>query len=403
MKVGIYISGLGQSVVNESVEKYAERLKNELCYDTHGETYEIRKEKVTYMSHRDCTVVSIFQTVPEEKLVYKIYEFDYHEILTTKFNSSSLIVKNFRLFLLMVSKFPLILKRLFFANGYSRPLQTLYIFLIFIIVSIAVLLMVPATIGAVTPVLKQPEVQGLIASIRGIVPFKDIPLVSYGGIAILGKIIAVVMALLLLVIPNANILLTNLAIEFLCVNDYMQYGAQRQIVMGNLEQLVDYISEHEKECKIHFHAYSFGSILAIDYLYPLSGRPTRNAQLFCEAMITIGSPFEFVKSYYPQFCQNRITTLGDSLHWLNIYSLSDAFATNFRSDAKVGAAEFGIHKDAAKPDNFNYEVVLLSKYNIIDFFTLQSIKAHSMYWDHQPEGYSCLGIIYKEMSNRALI
>ena len=43
MKVGIYISGLGQSVTNESAEKYTERLKNELMINTQGKEFEVKK------------------------------------------------------------------------------------------------------------------------------------------------------------------------------------------------------------------------------------------------------------------------------------------------------------------------------------------------------------------------
>lgn len=403
MKVGIYISGLGQSVVNETVEKYVERLKNELCFDTHKEVYEIRKGKERYMQDRDCTVISIWQTQPEEKMIYKIYEFDYHEMLTVKFNSSSLIIKNFRLFLLMISKFPLILKRLFVSNGYNRPLQTLYIFLIFMIISTAVLLMVPASISSIGLMFEQPAVTNLLNGFKELIGTKDIPVISKEGFKQATQLVVLITAPLLLIVPNANVLLTNLAIEFLCVNDYMQYGAQRQLILGNLEQLVEYVTENEEDCTIHFHAYSFGSILAIDYLYPLSGKPSRNVRTFCKALITIGSPFEFVKSYYPQFCVNRVTDMDSSIQWINVYSISDAFATNFRSNAQIGDAEFGILKHSARPHNLNYEVVLYNKHNIIDFFTLQSIKAHSMYWDNRPEGNSCLSLIYEAMKERELL
>ena len=59
MKIGIYISGLGQSFVNESVEKYAERLMNEMSFNTNGIEYEIKTEKIIYKTDRDSTVVSI--------------------------------------------------------------------------------------------------------------------------------------------------------------------------------------------------------------------------------------------------------------------------------------------------------------------------------------------------------
>ncbi len=94
---------------------------------------------------------------------------------------------------------------------------------------------------------------------------------------------------------------------------------------------------------------------------------------------------------------------GDKLHWLNIYSIADALGTNFRKDAKIGDAQFGIQANSLKPANLNYEVSAHNPNSIIDFISLYSIRVHGMYWDIQAEGKSCLGLIYREMHQRSLI
>lgn len=403
MKIGIYISGLGQSFVNESVEKYAERLKNEISFSTTGIEYEIKKEKINYAADRDSTVVSICEKNEQSKVVYKIYDFKYHGILTEKFNSYSLILKNLWLLLLVLRKFPLVIKRLFAPESYNRPFQTLYLFSIFMIIASAVLLMLPATLSVITNFFDNPKVSEIVVIFKDKIGVENIPLISKSCIENVSKIIVSLTALLLLIVPNANVLIANLATEFVCANDYMEHGVQRQLLQGNLELLVDYITENEKGCKIHFHTYSFGSILAIDYIYPFGNKVSKNAELFCEAIITIGTPLEFVKSYYPQFYQSRKTELGDKLHWFNVYSIADALATNFRNDSKIGHAEFGIEKTSNKPTNINYEVATLNKFGVADFFMLHSIKVHGMYWDNKTEGQSCLRLVYDEMNKRNLI
>ncbi len=60
-KTGIYIAGLGQSFVQETVEKYATRFKNELSYTTTGTTYEVKSEKINYSEDKLSTVVSIIE------------------------------------------------------------------------------------------------------------------------------------------------------------------------------------------------------------------------------------------------------------------------------------------------------------------------------------------------------
>jgi hypothetical protein len=403
MKIGIYISGLGQSFVNESVEKYTERLMNEMNFNTNGIEYEIKTEKINYAVDRASTVVSIFEKNEQGKLMYKVYDFKYHELLTEKFNSYSLVLKNLWLFLLVFKKTPLIIKRLFSPASYNRPFQTFYLFFIFFIIASSVLITIPAIFDLILT----SKISEAILTLKNTIYSKDIPYISQAGIDTVSQrvspIIVSVIALLLLLVPNANILISNLATEFVCANDYMEHGAQRQLLQGNIELLVDYITENEKDCKIHFHTYSFGSILAIDYIYPFGNKVSKNAEMFCEAIITIGTPFEFVKSYYPQFYQSRKTELGDKLHWLNVYSIADALATNFRNDSKIGDAEFGIEKTSNKPSNINYEVATINKFGVADFFMLHSIRVHGMYWDNKTEGQSCLRLVYAEMSKRNLI
>lgn len=400
MKVGIYISGLGQSVTNESAEKYTERLKNELMVNTQGKEFEVKKEKIKYREDRESTIYSICDKTTPNNPVYKIYDFKYHEILTAKFNSYSLIVKNLWLFLLVLRKFPLILTRLFIRSSYNRPMQTVYVFMIFLIIASAVLIMLPATAEVIASFLKKQENLETIAAFKKRVGIEHLQLDFFEKLSLA---IVPITAMLLLIVPNANNLLSNLATEFVCANDYMQRGSQKAVIQGNLEFLVDYISEHEENCRIHLHAYSFGSILALDYVYPYGNNPSRNAELFCEAIITIGTPFEFVNSYYPKFYKNRRMELGDKLHWLNVYSIADALGTNFRKDAKIGDAQFGIQADSLKPANLNYEVSAHNPNSIIDFISLYSVRVHGMYWDPQAEGKSCLGLIYREMHQRSLI
>jgi hypothetical protein len=272
--------------------------------------------------------------------------------------------------------------------------------MIFLVIASAVLIMLPATAEVIVSFLEKQENLETISKVKKVTGLGSFHL---DFLEKLSLTIVPITALLLLIVPNANTLITNLATEFVCANDYMQRGSQKTVIQGNLELLVDYISEHEENCRIHLHAYSFGSILALDYVYPYGNNPSGNAKQFCEAIITIGTPFEFVNSYYPKFYKNRRMELGDKLHWLNVYSIADALGTNFRKDAKIGDAQFGIEANSLKPVNLNYEVSAHNPYSIIDFISLYSIKVHGMYWDPQVEGKSCLALIYHEMHQRSLI
>jgi hypothetical protein len=266
------------------------------------------------------------------------------------------------------------------------------------VMSLAVLFMFPAILITTTGFLNSDNITSLFPFLKTY----DIPLISIDSVNNLSIAVSSITALFILLIPNANILITNLATEFVCANDYLEHGIQRQIILGNLDKLVDYISEENQDCKIDFHTYSFGSIIAIDYLYPFGNNISKNANSFCQSLITIGTPVDFIKSYYPNFFTNRKTELLDSIIWLNIYSVSDALGTTFRKDDGIGDAEFSIPHSSNIPLNINYEIAQAKK-GIGSVFTLYGMRAHGNYWDKNTDGQSCMRGVYEAMKSKNLI
>jgi len=412
MKTGIYITGLGQSFANESVVKYATRMMNAMRDHTQGIAFELRSETIVYADEMESNVISVWADGEQgQREVYRIYDFKYHSILTERFNNYSLVVRNLLLFALVCRKFPLIIKRMFFPEDYSRPFQSFYIFSLFLIISTAVILMLPSTFAVLSEVATKPEnvvkwqeFKQSLAAYEWLEPLsRDFPVLSLQMFDRANKLILAFTALLLIFIPRANVLLTNLATEFNCANDYLEFGTQKQKVLGNLDQLINHISEKDSDCELHFHSYSFGSIIALDYVFPYGNLPSGDARRLCKALITIGTPFEFIKSYYPGFYAERSKALDPQVRWINIYSIADALATNFRHDARTGEAEFGIDATAAKPVNINYEVANLGSISLLNYLMLYGIRVHGMYWDPTTEGRSCLGELIPAMEKMELL
>jgi hypothetical protein len=391
-KVGIYITGLGETFHQESVEKYAARFKNELSYNSIGSNFELKIEKVNYQDDKQSTLVTIIERKGnKENVIYKFYDFKYREILTEKFNKYNILYKNVLLFILVVKKFPILLKRLFFYNGYNRTGQTFYIFLIFLIISLAILFMIPSIIMAImTLISKFTELQ---------LPFK-IANIDFTYFSVM--FVMPITTLLLLIIPKSKEIVTSLATEFACVDSYIQYGEQSQLILGNLDLLIEYISETNIDAKIHLHTYSLGSILALDLLYPIGNVTSSNTKKSIELLITIGTPYEFIKAYYTSFYNNRCLDMDDKLKWINVYSISDALATNFKKDGLIGEAEFGIKDSSLKPININYEISPVQGFSLINFITLYHLKIHQHYWDTSINAQSCMRMIFNEMVNQKL-
>ena len=397
-KIGIYITGLGQSFHQESVEKYATRFKNELNYNAQGVKYDLKTEKVTYSEENESTVVSIIETKNnEQKVVYKFYDFKYRESLIKNFNSYTILYKNFLLLLLVIKKFPLLLRRLFINDSYNRTGQTFYVFFIFFIISLAILFLIPSTFVFVKEFLfNDPNVKSAIPKIVD-KSFLTNTLNNISNFSIM--FIVPVTTMLLLIIPESKTIVTNLATEFASVDNYIQYGEQSQCILGNMDLLIEYIAENERDSKIHIHSYSFGTILAYDLLFPIGNVASNNSKKMIELLITIGTPYEFVKAYYPNFYENRSLEMQEKLKWLNVYSISDAFATNFRKDAKIGSSEFGLLNSTLSPKNLNYEISPVQKFSIINFITLYHLKIHQHYWDRTSQGQSCMRMVYNEIVN----
>jgi hypothetical protein len=167
--------------------------------------------------------------------------------------------------------------------------------------------------------------------------------------------------------------------------------------------LVEYIAEHEPDAKIHFHCYSFGSLIAMDFLFPLGSIPSANTRLLCDVLITIGNPYEFINSYYPTYYLNRNLMMEQKIQWINVYSIADALSSTFRNDSKRGESLFGIKESSLKPMNINYEISTDKSQNFFNFITMDGIRMHRLYWDMESDGQSCMRPLYHYLEEQKII
>jgi hypothetical protein len=393
MPTAIYISGLGQSTNKESVEKYAARYCKELEYSTTGINYYTKVEKIYYNDDQSSLAVKIFQhskhqpKSDKDTIIYTFYDFEYSELLIQKFQNKNLLFKNIALLLLVIRKLPSLLTSLFKKKTYTKGGQTFYMFLLFLIMALAIVLVVPSLLGFVggtnLSFIKEHLNTNLVDILRNLRDFsvKMLPLTS----------------LAIIFIPESSTLLTKVAAEFTTIDNYIQYGEQTQIIHGNLDALIEHIVENDENPIIHLHTYSFGSIIALDALFPIGTEPCENIQNNINLLITVGAPYEFINNYYPNFYNNRTDKISRKIEWINVYSTMDAFASNFRKDNKAGEAKYGIMGRKEVPINLNYEIARREKYNLFSFLTLKHITMHKSYWDDSKSGQSCTRLIYNKM------
>ena len=65
-------------------------------------------------------------------------------------------------------------------------------------------------------------------------------------------------------------------------------------------------------------------------------------------LVTIGCPFDMVRTYWPNYFINRQRQSNAPVQWINIYAPLDVFGSNFRDDDKTDDAEQGIVVGADK-------------------------------------------------------
>lgn len=388
MAVGIYFSGLNHTTDNETVEKYAARYVTELENATLDFSYYSKIEKIKYNKNQSSLVISIFKhpkntsKSSSDKFVYKFYDFEYNEQLNHDFLSKNIISKNLSLLLLVLKRFPRIILNLFKKATYQKGGKTITMFFLFLIMSLAVLVLLPLII--------------ISFDIRFAIENHNL-IYTTSNFNLLVKYVIILTITFILFIPESNIILTKIAAEFITLDFYIRKKEQRQTIKNNLNELIKYIEVDDPNKKIHFHTYSFGSIIALDTLFPINSEPSVTIQNKVNLLVTIGAPYEFINNYYPNFYKNRIDTMTKKIQWINVYSLVDAFASNFRYDNKVGQANFGILDNQEIPININFEITEKRNTNGMDFFGLKQIFMHKSYWDDTNSGTSCTQLIYFKM------
>jgi hypothetical protein len=145
---------------------------------------------------------------------------------------------------------------------------------------------------------------------------------------------------------------------------------------------LEYFAEHDtlRYDRVDIVAYSFGSVVAIDALYPLADIPGPRFEQI-DTLVTIGCPFDIIRTYWPEYFDRRWHRVGVPRRWLNIYSPIDVFGSNFLD---VEGSEIGVRLQdgtTLRPHSEAWHVISEDrKVSPIQVLLMVGIKAHAMYW-----------------------
>jgi hypothetical protein len=182
--------------------------------------------------------------------------------------------------------------------------------------------------------------------------------------------------------------LSRAATEMFCVMQYLDLGYRSDVLRGHLTDLVQHVHEHEQinYTTIDLMAYSFGTITAIDTLYPVDAEQTLPP---VRTFVTIGCPFDLISTYWPSYFSNRYVIGGGPDHWLNIYNCVDVLGSNFRDNSDNDKAIGSRDKMSARcttlrpsrSESYGREEELSSWQALL----LMGLRVHGMYWEREFE------------------
>jgi hypothetical protein len=181
---------------------------------------------------------------------------------------------------------------------------------------------------------------------------------------------------------------------------YFQAGERRRVLSGWLQQVFEKINELDdvQYSRTRIISYSFGSIVALDTLFPYRDKPGPRLEQI-DSLVTIGSPFDFVQLIWPRYFEDRVAP--KDLRWLNLYAPEDVLSSNFRtyskartepepapkSDSEPAAGDGGgdddrVLKWTGPPENVKYRLRMgRDELSWWEPFLFLGLRNHTLYWE----------------------
>lgn len=214
----------------------------------------------------------------------------------------------------------------------------------------------------------------------------------------LPQIVIVVSAMIGTLIPGIGQWTARTAVNYLSLVYYIVFGQGRQDIAGRLSALVEHLAEKGAlHPRIHMLAYSFGTIVALDSVFPRGRDPVVRMKSL-DTLITVGTPFDSIRSWWPKYFGERHALAGCPRRWINVYAPSDVLGSNFRNDEKRGEATESVQLAGGSPgplpENIVYAVgPALDDVSVVGLVTLVGLRAHALYWEDGAEAESVFGVL----------
>ena len=434
----IFIPSIGKGWDDPSIEGVARRMATAIDRQSINEkaTVHVEVAEQQYGAGFKCKMFTIVKREGDtDRPLIDVYGLDYNDTLVETYVKRNLLIKTILLALTLVEGF----RRLIFqfrgkGKSFREKIQLTYglligglliVYLAILIVAVVVSVQQLRPRTATQPVAAAQPAPGQTA--QSTPPAEQVRATQFenitGGIKSAAAaslkfikrqkerfpaIIVLLTALGFVLPPQAQIKekISLAATNYLCLIHYLNWGERSHAIGGKLESLIEYIVEKDQSYqRIHIIGYSFGSIVAVDNLFTAGRKPIGRFRKI-NTLVTIGCPFDIIRTYWPDYFTGRQSATSKTFKWINVYSPLDILSSNF---ADVGNAErvdearnerIGVEVDGQilKPECISFSEGPSQGLGIIDILTLTGFRAHSLYWGEEVKGeITCFHDVVKNM------
>jgi hypothetical protein len=202
-------------------------------------------------------------------------------------------------------------------------------------------------------------------------------------------------------------LLDTVTSEIAAAGTYLSTGQRMKTVQGRLADLLARILEVEpKYDRVHVVAFSFGSLVAIDSMFPKQSAERQWERV--DSLVTIGCPFDFIRTYWPDYFGTREGVVDKPRVWLNVFAPADILGSDFkdatyefRSGKPKTTTDVGVQLrdgNMRVPEVISYgDPRTLTDLGVWAQLTLCGFKAHLSYWEDADNAASCISPIVQKL------
>jgi hypothetical protein len=188
--------------------------------------------------------------------------------------------------------------------------------------------------------------------------------------------------------PKTREALASAATNYLAQVDYIRLGERHAAVTDIVTMALERVAERGPYRHIHLFGYSFGSIVAMDALFPPGREPTpRFADV--DTLVTIGCPYDLLRSLWPDYFTDRHALPGVPQRWFNVHTPTDVLSSDFHDvdNGDDGITEVGMASGSPArlpvPETIVYTRGVAQRLNPLEWVRLMGFRIHSAYWGDQ--------------------